>query len=161
MGRRGELFSARSISEKRVFFFNVKENRRGDMFLNIVESKRGSEDGAPETDRHQIIIYQEELEDFYKAMTDAVEHIKGRRWHAFKDQRKTRESHNETESGGKSRFRIKNSGDDTSDGVQESADSVKPAGPEKKESAGKSIVRKVRLRREKNVDESETDQAAE
>lgn len=85
MGRRGELFSAKATSEKRVFFFNVKENRRGDMFLNIVESKR-SED-AGEADRHQIIVYQEEMDDFYSAMTEAVEHVRSLRWNAFRERR--------------------------------------------------------------------------
>ncbi|AFG37283.1 DUF3276 family protein [Spirochaeta africana] len=85
MGLRGELFSSKAVSEKRTFFFNVKENRRGDMFLNIVESKRI--EGAAEVDRHQIVVYQEELDDFYSALSEAVEHVKERRWKAFKERR--------------------------------------------------------------------------
>ncbi|THB66145.1 MAG: DUF3276 family protein, partial [Spirochaetaceae bacterium] len=86
MGQRGELFSSRAQSEKRMFFFNVKENRRGDVFLNIVESKRA--EGAPESDRHQIVVYQEELDDFYSALTEAVEHIRTSRWNAFRAKRR-------------------------------------------------------------------------
>ena len=40
MGQRGELFSSRANREKRTYFFNVKENRSGDLFLNIVESRK-------------------------------------------------------------------------------------------------------------------------
>jgi hypothetical protein len=39
MGVRGEIFSNRVILPNRTYFFNVKENRMGDLYLNIVESK--------------------------------------------------------------------------------------------------------------------------
>jgi len=40
MGTRGEVFSSKANTAKRTYFFNVKENRTGDIFLNVVESKR-------------------------------------------------------------------------------------------------------------------------
>jgi glycerol kinase len=40
MGTRGEVFSSKASTAKRTYFFNVKENRLGDVFLNIVESKK-------------------------------------------------------------------------------------------------------------------------
>ena len=39
MGIRGELFTTQVPAENRTYFFNVKENRLGDVFLQIVESK--------------------------------------------------------------------------------------------------------------------------
>ena len=45
MGQRGEAFSTKLVSNERTYFFNVKENFRGEMYLNIVESK-ASEDGS-------------------------------------------------------------------------------------------------------------------
>ena len=44
MGIRGELFTTQIPVENRTYFFNVKENRLGDVFLQIVESK--NTDGA-------------------------------------------------------------------------------------------------------------------
>ena len=38
MAIRGEIFSSQVQTEKRTYFFNVKENRTGSHFLNLVES---------------------------------------------------------------------------------------------------------------------------
>ena len=75
MGTRGEVFSTRSNSksEKRTYFFNVKENRNGDIFLNIVESKKHEETNF---ERHQIVVFQEDLTEFLQALGVAVEAIK-------------------------------------------------------------------------------------
>ena len=40
MGLRGEIYSSRASAGRRTYFYNVKENRNGDLFLNIVESKK-------------------------------------------------------------------------------------------------------------------------
>jgi hypothetical protein len=39
MGIRGELYTNQVNLDNRSYFFNVKENRNGDVFLQIVESK--------------------------------------------------------------------------------------------------------------------------
>ena len=72
MGLRGEVFSSRAVSGKRTYFFNVKENRHGDLFLNIVESKKHSEEGF---ERHSLIVFQEDLEEYLEAFNKAVSHI--------------------------------------------------------------------------------------
>ena len=76
MGTRGEIFSTRSNtqSEKRTYFFNVKENRNGDIFLNIVESKKHNSE--TDFERHQIVIFQEDMEEFLLALRRATEAIK-------------------------------------------------------------------------------------
>ena len=43
MGARGELFTTQVILDNRSYFFNVKENRTGDVFLQIVEYLKGFE----------------------------------------------------------------------------------------------------------------------
>ena len=73
MGVRGELFSTKVSSEKRTYFFNVKENRNGDAFLNIVESKK---EGEGDYERHQIMVYQEEIELFVKEFEKAAAVLK-------------------------------------------------------------------------------------
>lgn len=72
MGLRGEVFSSRAASGKRTYFFNVKENRHGDLFLNIVESKKHAENGF---ERHSVIVFQEDLEAFLKGFRQAVDFI--------------------------------------------------------------------------------------
>ncbi|NCN05634.1 MAG: PUR family DNA/RNA-binding protein [Spirochaetales bacterium] len=69
MGVRGEVYSAHLLSDRRTFFFNVKENRRGDRFLNIVESRKTSTDGF---ERSQIMVYAEDLESFITEIQKAA-----------------------------------------------------------------------------------------
>jgi hypothetical protein len=72
MGVRGEVFSSRAVSGKRTYFFNVKENRHGDLFLNIVESKKHTENGF---ERHSLIVFQEDLEAFLQGFNQAVKYV--------------------------------------------------------------------------------------
>lgn len=65
MGLRGELFSSRLSCDGRTYFFNVKENRSGDLYLTVVESK-ATETG--DFDRRSIIIFQDNMEEFLKAL---------------------------------------------------------------------------------------------
>ncbi|MCF7944642.1 MAG: PUR family DNA/RNA-binding protein [Spirochaetia bacterium] len=73
MGIRGELFSTKFPTKKRTYFFNVKENRNGDMFLNIVESKRQGEDSF---ERRSVIVFEEDLEVFEEELLKALEFVK-------------------------------------------------------------------------------------
>ncbi len=75
MGTRGEVFSSKASTAKRTYFFNVKENRTGDLFLNIVESKKSGED---QFERRSVIVFKEDLASFLSAMEAAVTYIKGR-----------------------------------------------------------------------------------
>lgn len=70
MASRGEIYSTRSDSERRTYFFNVKENRRGDLFLNIVESSKRDE--GESFDRHQIMVYEEDIKGFMEELEKAV-----------------------------------------------------------------------------------------
>ena len=73
MGLRGEVFSTRTTAGKRTYFFNVKENRHGDIFLNLVETKKK---GESEFERHSILVFQEDLENFLAGFHQAVEFIR-------------------------------------------------------------------------------------
>ena len=75
MGTRGEVFSSKASTAKRTYFFNVKENRTGDLFLNIVESKLSEEDRF---ERRSIIVFKEDLAAFLEAFQSAVAYIKAR-----------------------------------------------------------------------------------
>jgi hypothetical protein len=75
MGVRGELFSARAKSknDRRTYFFNVKENRRNDLFLTIVESKK--QEGSEQFERHQIVVFEDDIELFRKGLETVIEYL--------------------------------------------------------------------------------------
>ena len=72
MGARGELFTTQIFLDNRSYFFNVKENRTGDVFLQIVESK--NRDGV-EADRHQIAIFAEDMQKFLQGLEKSLDFV--------------------------------------------------------------------------------------
>ena len=72
MGIRGELFTTQVVLDNRTYFFNVKENRTGDVFLQVVESKKG--DGA-DFSRHQVAIFAEDMQKFLKGLDQSLSFI--------------------------------------------------------------------------------------
>ncbi|MBD5443484.1 MAG: DUF3276 family protein [Treponema sp.] len=72
MGARGELFTTEVYLDNRSYFFNVKENRNGDVFLQVVESK--NRDGG-EGDRHQIAIFADDMKQFLNGLDTSLSFI--------------------------------------------------------------------------------------
>lgn len=72
MGVRGELFTNEIYLENRSYFFNVKENRTGDIFLQVVESK--NRDGN-DPDRHQIAVFAEDMQKFLQGLDKSLSFI--------------------------------------------------------------------------------------
>lgn len=71
MGIRGELFTTQVNLDNRSYFFNVKENRNGDVFLQIVESK--IKDG--EDDRRAIVVFADDMQKFFGGMDESLKFI--------------------------------------------------------------------------------------
>ena len=71
MGARGELFTTQIYLDNRSYFFNVKENRTGDVFLQIVESK--IKDG--EDDRRAIVVFADDMQKFLGGMESSLSFI--------------------------------------------------------------------------------------
>ncbi|MDR2738832.1 MAG: DUF3276 family protein [Treponema sp.] len=69
MGIRGELFSTKVGLQNRTYFFNVKENRMGDLYLNIVESKNKDSGGF---ERQSVILFAEDLPEFLKGFDESL-----------------------------------------------------------------------------------------
>ncbi|MBQ9539516.1 MAG: DUF3276 family protein [Treponema sp.] len=82
MGIRGELYTTQVQVNNRSYFFNVKENRNGDVFLQVVESKIS--DG--EDDRRAIVIFEDNMKDFLGGLEDSLRFIEKNR----KEQAKAR-----------------------------------------------------------------------
>lgn len=88
MGIRGELFTTQIPVENRTYFFNVKENRLGDVFLQIVESK--NTDGAG-FDRHAIVVFQDEMQTFLQGLNESLEFIEKKRKEQLKEKREKKQ----------------------------------------------------------------------
>ena len=69
MGIRGEVFSTKVSLQNRTYFFNVKENRMGELYLNIVESKNRDEGGF---ERQSVILFAEDLQDFLQGFEESL-----------------------------------------------------------------------------------------
>jgi hypothetical protein len=69
MGIRGEIFSTKVILQNRSYFFNVKENRLGDLYLNIVESKNKETGGF---DRQSVILFADDLQEFLRGFDESL-----------------------------------------------------------------------------------------
>ena len=101
MGIRGELFTTQIQVENRTYFFNVKENRLGDVFLQIVESK--NTDGAG-FDRHAIVVFQDEMQTFLQGLNDSLEFIEKKRKDQLKEKREKKQRNTETGGNEKKKF---------------------------------------------------------
>ncbi len=73
MGTRGEVFSSKADTARRTYFFNVKENRTGDLFLTIVESKKGP---GERFERRSVMVFREDLGAFLEAFQAAVRYVR-------------------------------------------------------------------------------------
>jgi hypothetical protein len=69
MGIRGELFSTKVQLPNRTYFFNVKENRLGDLYLNIVESKNRESGGF---ERQSVILFADDLTEFLQGFDESL-----------------------------------------------------------------------------------------
>ena len=69
MGVRGELYTQQVKVENRTYFFNVKENSKGDVFLQVVESKMSEGVGF---DRHSIVVFEEEMRTFLQGLDKCI-----------------------------------------------------------------------------------------
>ena len=124
MGARGELFTTQIYLENRSYFFNVKENRTGDVFLQIVESK--NRDGV-EADRHQIAIFADDMQKFLQGLEkslDYVEKDRKQRQKAAKEKRAEKDAKYST--GAKKVYRVK--GDKSDKSEKRADDGIKRTG---------------------------------
>lgn len=85
MGIRGELFTVQVPAENRTYFFNVKENTRGNVFLQVVESKASEGLGF---DRHAIVVFEDEMQPFLQGLDKCIEFIEKKRKEQFKEKAK-------------------------------------------------------------------------
>jgi len=108
MGVRGELYSNRVILPNRTYFFNVKENRMGDLYLNIVESKNRESGGF---DRQSVILFADDLQEFLGGFEESLKVLEK----AMRDKKHTGTTKREGgKRDGKTRIVVKNKRDNKS-----------------------------------------------
>ncbi len=69
---RGELYTTQITLDNRSYFFNVKENRNKDVFLQIVESKPADQG---EAERRAIVIFADAMQDFLRGLDTSLSFI--------------------------------------------------------------------------------------
>lgn len=72
------VFSKAVKAGKRVYYLDVKKDRRSDLFLSITESKRKSvtDDGQFIFEKHKIFLYKEDFDKFEEAMTEVLSYMR-------------------------------------------------------------------------------------
>ena len=98
MGIRGELYTEHVKGENRTYFFNVKENTKGDVFLQIVESKMNE---SSQFERHAVVIFESEMQSFLQGFDKCIEFIEKNKTKRFKEIMKKKEIKRMREEGSK------------------------------------------------------------
>lgn len=73
------VFSKSIKAGKRIYYLDVKKNRKGEMFLAITESKKvisgEGEDSQVSFEKHKIFLYKEDFEKFTTGLSQAITYI--------------------------------------------------------------------------------------
>jgi hypothetical protein len=76
------VFSKSIKAGKRIYYLDVKKNRKDEMFLAITESKKivqgEGEDAQVSFEKHKIFLYREDFEKFMIGLEQAVAYIEER-----------------------------------------------------------------------------------
>ncbi|MBO7136900.1 MAG: DUF3276 family protein [Bacteroidaceae bacterium] len=73
------LFSRTVKAGQRIYYIDVKQNRRGEMYLSITESKKMNS-GTPEMpqvsfEKHKIFLFREDFGKFTEALGEALNFV--------------------------------------------------------------------------------------
>ena len=73
------VFSKSIKAGKRIYYLDVKKNRKDEMFLAITESKKvitgEGDDSQVSFEKHKIFLYREDFEKFMTGLEEAVNFI--------------------------------------------------------------------------------------
>ena len=72
------VFSKAVKAGKRMYYLDVKRDRRDDLFLSITESKRKgvTSDGQFIFEKHKIFLYKEDFAKFEQALAETLQFIR-------------------------------------------------------------------------------------
>ena len=73
------VFSKAIKAGKRIYYLDVKKNRKNEMFLAITESKKiisgEGEDSQVSFEKHKIFLYREDFEKFMTGLQQTIQFI--------------------------------------------------------------------------------------
>lgn len=73
------VFSQAIKAGKRIYYIDVKKNRKDEMYLSITESKKivsGEGDDAVVTfEKHKIFLYREDFDKFAASLKEAIDFV--------------------------------------------------------------------------------------
>lgn len=72
------LFSRTVKAGKRVYYVDVKRDRRDEYYLSVTESKRvrdATETERPVFEKHKIFLYREDMGRFADALAEAMDYV--------------------------------------------------------------------------------------
>lgn len=74
------VFSKSVKAGKRIYYVDVKKNRKGELFIALTESKKvisgDTESPSINFEKHKIFLYQEDFEHFMSGLEEAVNFIR-------------------------------------------------------------------------------------
>ncbi len=79
-GREAEILFSRTVKAgQRIYYIDVKQNRRGEMYLSVTESKKmlsGSQE-MPQVsyEKHKIFLFHEDFKKFGDALQEAFSFV--------------------------------------------------------------------------------------
>ena len=75
------VFSQSVKAGKRIYYLDVKKNRKDEMFLAITESKKvvmgEGDDSQVSFEKHKIFLYKEDFDKFMNGLQQAIGFIQG------------------------------------------------------------------------------------
>ena len=78
--REDDIVFSRSIKAgKRIYYLDVKKNRKEELFLAITESKKVINEKEPQLvlfEKHKIFLYKEDFDKFQTALSDTLDFIR-------------------------------------------------------------------------------------
>lgn len=73
------IFSKTIKAGKRIYYIDVKKNKKEELYLAITESKKvlvgDADQGTVSFEKHKIFLYQEDFEHFLEGLHQAVDYI--------------------------------------------------------------------------------------
>ena len=73
MSPQEELFSRMIRAGRRSYFFDVKQNRHGDIYL-VISERKSLEEGPAE--HFRVMVFPEDLQNFMQGLGEAVEFVR-------------------------------------------------------------------------------------
>jgi len=72
------LYSKTIRAGKRIYYIDVKQNLRKDLFIALTESKKviDKETSNVRFEKHKIFLYKEDFDNFMNGMKDVIAYIK-------------------------------------------------------------------------------------